>query len=149
MIDFVDEPSSLSRRKQGSKPLRGATFFGSYYYFHNSSPISDAPLLVTLDHVILRERERSSQRKHLQMFSAVELDVLKERGTYWNMPLGRSLGALRSGPRLAPKRSSENNLQLAIERNEFVLITAASSGVGITAIETIRAEGGRKSSGHP
>jgi NADPH:quinone reductase-like Zn-dependent oxidoreductase len=30
-----------------------------------------------------------------------------------------------------------------IERDEFVLITAASSGVGLAAIETIRAEGGR------
>jgi NADPH:quinone reductase-like Zn-dependent oxidoreductase len=30
-----------------------------------------------------------------------------------------------------------------IERDEFVLITAASSGVGLAAIETIRAEGGQ------
>src|SRR5262245_46933534 len=30
----------------------------------------------------LKERERSSQRKHLQMLAAVALDVLKELGTH-------------------------------------------------------------------
>ena len=39
----------------------------------------DPPLFS--NHVELRERERSSQRKHLQMLAAVAMDVLMELGT--------------------------------------------------------------------
>ncbi len=57
-----------------------------------------------------RERERSSQRKHLQMLAAVALEVLKEVGTRLELAAAQVARAVQKWPAFGPQKITEKTV---------------------------------------